>query len=423
MLCGHQTHMNRTIRVITTLSLCLFIPCSHENSWAEGGCANSFSLEELRAFALSRSATVAMVDRRYADEVASALERETMNNPELQLERTFTGMKLGGADDPQTQISLGIPLRVSDFGSRARVADLIRKAAETQKERELFQLLLALRVSYLTIWSLQEERKTLEDGIVQLRRHLSFVQQGVLKGLLSKGEEEIFLGEIAKMEAEKMSLTEEIVVQQEALLREVGTPCAVNVRDALPSTVLPSEEELLQRAVKSPLGLSQRVLMMRQLAEAQQDVAQDDALPALSPRIVYQHTNDGGDFLGVGVTVPLPLFSRNQGGRERSSGELKEAQREESLLEGDGLKVKISLLRRATFAAEQQAEIYSTKVVPSLQRAYQSQQELFKSGKGNVVQVWQVVRELISTKKESLRKQVKAEMSRVRLSVLIGEEL
>lgn len=163
--------------------------------------------------------------------------------------------------------------------------------------------------------------------------------------------------------------------------------------------------------------------MMRQLAEAQQDVAQDDALPALSPRIVYQHTNDGGDFLGVGVTVPLPLFSRNQGGRERSSGELKEAQREESLLEGDGLKVKISLLRRATFAAEQQAEIYSTKVVPSLQRAYQSQQELFKSGKGNVVQVWQVVRELISTKKESLRKQVKAEMSRVRLSVLIGEEL
>ena len=393
------------------------------NAQERAPCVEKITLSELRAKVLSGSPLTAAIDRRYAYELASALEKEVLLNPELQAEHTYTGMRLGGADDPQAQVSLGMPIRLSDFGSRDRVAALMRKAAEAQKGADLLELLTRLKVSYLNLLSLQQLEKVVLDSSRLVTEQMKLVEDGVRKGLFSKGEEELFRGEAGRLRAQLLDIRSEVAAAQETLAQQTLSQCALVADGAESSGEISPIEALIERARTSEIGLNHRIELANKLSQARHEMSEDDAFPAISPRLVYQHTNDGGDFLGVGIAIPLPLFNRNQGERARAAADEGAARVDRRSVEGELLAHRISLMRSAVVAKREGAEEYTRRVVPSFDSALRAQMQLYMSGKGNVMQVWQMLRELTAVKSEAVQRVVAAEIARAQLSVMVGEEL
>ena len=386
-------------------------------------CEQQLSLEAFLGFALHNSPLVAEIDRDYAGELAAAFETETLQNPELQAEKTFTRMELAGANEPQTQVSIGQPLRLSNLGSRSEVAKLIRKSGELQKKAKLMELIQKLTLQYETLAAYQQIRTILLDAENRASRKVSLIKEGVKKGLLSDGDEHLFEGEKYRLQAQVKSIASTISVLRNELSKSIGYTCVINTTLRREISDLPSGQELIQRAKDSQIGESARIDLLLDLTKEQVRLAELDAYPQITPRLIYQHTNDGGDFFGAGISIPLPFWNQNQGEKYKAQAERKVAEIRSSFAKNGGLENQILTLREAVANSEGQAQLFTKKVIPSFEKAFQSQEKLYAQGNGNVLQVWQTLTILNEVQAQGLQLLLEARALRIQLSILIGEEI
>jgi outer membrane protein TolC len=152
-------------------------------------------------------------------------------------------------------------------------------------------------------------------------------------------------------------------------------------------------------------------------------VASLDATPTITPYLTYQRTNDGGDFIGAGLTFPLPLWNRNEGEKTRAVAERRITEARSNYLQQGGLRTQIASLRSVTLAEEAQATLYRSRVVPAFAEALKAQQKLYTEGRGGVLEVWQMLRTFHEVQLRSLELELRAVAKKASLSLLIGEEL
>lgn len=413
----------------TGLALALMVCLGGESLQAEtspkdSACARSFSLEEFRAVAFEKSPLVSQIDSDYAGQVAKAFESEVLANPELQAEQVYTRMKLGGADDPQTNASIGQPLRLSNFGARGRVATLMRRAGDVQKRAALLELSQKLSLQFFSLQALQATERIVGESEQRASRQAASIHEGIAKGLLSEGEHRLFEGEKYRLQSQRKGLQAALLNLQVELSKSLGMPCTFEAAGELRNLPdLPSEELLVQKASQSDLTEATRVDLLLALNAEQVRVAELDAFPEFAPRVVYQHTNDGGDFIGAGISIALPLFNRNQGALERTRAEAAATRRKREFLNQGGLESQVRILRRSAQSSAEQARIYESKVVPAFREALRAQERLYSQGKGNVLQIWQALRTYSDAQRESLNVWLQALGARMQLSLVVGEEV
>ena len=174
-------------------------------------------------------------------------------------------------------------------------------------------------------------------------------------------------------------------------------------------------------------------IVERERREAERAELEDDRSP-LHPMRLYAELGkvldrdaivigDGGDFVGAALTFQLPAWNRNQGGRGQTQGERTAAQRRQEFLKSGGFETQIRILRAASAAALERAELFSSKAVPAFDVALHSQEQLYTAGKGNVIQVWQTLRSYNDAQVEGLALWLEAMTNRIQLSLLVGEEV
>jgi cobalt-zinc-cadmium efflux system outer membrane protein len=386
-------------------------------------CIRTVTLEELQSLALEKSPLLAEIDSEYANRISDAFETEVLINPEFQAEQAYTGMKINGDNDPQANLALAQRLKLSNFGQRQRVAALLRKAGDIQKSVRLLELTQKINLQFYTLHALERSEKILMDSEDLASKKVTLVHQGVMKGLLSEGDHKLFEAEKFRLQAQRRGLQSTIHALQGELSKTVGSACVWHAPAQPSFAALPSEEELLSKARASRLSDATRADLILGLASEQVRLAELDRYPEIAPRIIYQHTNDGGDFIGAGVAIPLPFFNRNQGDIGRARAAEMAARRKKELLSDGGLETQVRSLRSATVAATEQADLYATKVVPAYEAALRSQERLYAQGKGNVLQVWQTLRLFNEARNEALTLWLGAATARIQLSLLVGEEL
>ncbi len=386
-------------------------------------CEKLFSLDAFRAYVLHKSPVVAAIDRDYAYELGKAIELESLSNPELQFEKSYTGMKVGGANDPQINASFGQPIRLSNFGSRERVAALIRRAGDSTRKAQILEITQKFVIQFYTLSALYKTRTVLTDAEGRAAKKVALIRQGVGKGLLSIGDQRLFEGEQYRLEAQRKGLVGQIAALQGEIGRELGSHCLVIPEMKDTGIEIPSEDDLVSKAKSSSLSESSRLDLLNTLATEQARLADLDAYPQITPRILYQHTNDGGDFVGAGITVPLPFWNRNYGERARAAAERSFVQRKKEYVDTGGLDSQIRSLRQATASAREQYIIYTSKVVPSFGAALDAQERLYAEGKANVLQVWETLKTYNQVRTDSLTLWLEAISMRAHLSVLVGEEV
>ena len=159
------------------------------------------------------------------------------------------------------------------------------------------------------------------------------------------------------------------------------------------------------------------------LRSEQERLANLDALTEIVPRIAYQHTNDGGDFIGAGVSIPLPFFNRNKSAKMVARAESATVRQKQSFFSNQGREAQIIALRSAAMYSAEQARIFKEKVIPSYERALQAQEKQYRTGTGDLSLVWQSLRSLTEAQREYSQLWLAAVTSRVQLEILIGEEV
>jgi outer membrane protein TolC len=390
---------------------------------AEERCAATLSFEEFRAYALSKSSLIAEIDRDYALEVAKAIDTEQWANPELSVEQVYTRMKLNGDSDPQVNAYVSQPIKLSNFGKRDQVASLMRRAGDMGKRAKLLEFSQKLLLQYATLYSLQETDKILHDAEEMSAARVAALNKGVKEGLISEGSHSLFIGERFRLQAQQEGLRASLEALRGEISTLIGSPCRMSASGRPSLTPVPGSDELRKRAKESELSESSRVDLLEALASEQTAMAELDAVPSLIPRFVYQHTNDGGDFVGAGISIPLPVWNRNQAESTRAEAERSAVSMKKKFLAAGGLDSTIASLRLAVASSQRQVEIYRTKVVPSFERAFKAEERLYKEGKGSLLDLWQTFRAMNEARLSELTMQTSAIKHRAELAVLVGEEI
>lgn len=386
-------------------------------------CKQVLSLESFRAYVLRNSPLLAEIDQAYAEELGAAFEAETLPNPELQLEKTFTRMGLAGANDPQTQINLGQPFRISNFGSRKRLAKLMRDSGNSHQRASLLELVQKLTLQYETLASYQQIEHLFRRAAAEVGQKVTLIKEGINKGLFSDGDHYLLEGEQYRLEAKAKNIAATVEAIQSELSYAAGYQCAIRAKMSHKRPIDLSVRELMQRAKNSPISEVARLTILKDIAEEQVRLAELDKYPQITPRLIYQHTNDGGDFFGAGFSIPLPVWNQNQGDQYRARAAKKVAEVKSIYLKTGGLESQITSLRNAIIRCQEQEKLYQEKVIPAFKNAFAAQESLYARGRGSVLQIWQSLIILNEARTEALKLSLEGAAHRLQLSILIGEEL
>lgn len=377
------------------------------------------TFDQLLKIALEHSPEMLEIESAIADEKASAIEVGVKANPEL-----FGEVKpyVSDANEQDTEFEVGIEqnLRPSDFGTRAKVADLISRANTGEQKRKLLEFEQGLLLLYGKAWALQQKSNFTAALNTDAKRLATAVAAGNEKGLFSESIGKLMLAETIKLNGE----IELLKSDQQRTLAELTKWVGVSLRTkslAMPTfKELPSADELL---ANPNLPLTERIKLRVAVAVAQEKMARLDAFPQFSPRLSFEHTNDGDDRLNVGLALELPLSDRNQAARIRFAAERRAAEAKQKYLNEIFLKEDLAHLLEALKASTAQISSLNLRAIPALDDALVASHRELDAGQGNPYQAWQTLKELSQLQDRYLELWTKALSERVELSILLGQSI
>lgn len=155
---------------------------------------------------------------------------------------------------------------------------------------------------------------------------------------------------------------------------------------------LPSFEALTERALASPAAL--RAMKNIEQRKALLEVEQTRRIPNLTVGAgVIRHAQLGGDTAVVGLSVPLPLFDRNQGNLQEAYQRVDKAIDEQATIE---LRLKTELMQayEALAAAWSEITILRSEILPGAKSAFEVTNKGYELGKFGFLEVLDAQRTL-----------------------------
>lgn len=384
--------------------------------------AEELTLDTVLSEALANSPLVAQIDSSIADELGRAVENRTLPNPELDGElRSKRGAKREGEDD-EYEIALSQPFRLSHLGLRQAVATLIEKAAREDQRVKLQEFVEGLRISFVVAWAREQRAIQLDEAVKRTQSLLSKLKTGSSEGLLPHGEVKLIEAEAKRLVVSAASAKGEALRAKAELMRQVGAGAPMGtLRRPIFADLRPIDELLAKFSARSLLSQS-RVDAVERLREKEFSLAKRDAYPLLSPRIGFEHTDDGDDQINVALSIALPFFDRNQGDRLRKQASLLAARRSVAYLRSDRYLEEIKALHESSVTRIAESRSFESEIVPALKDALVAFETQRKAGQGVLFQIWETQRELNDAYEQSLDSWIQAETAKSELRIITGEE-
>jgi cobalt-zinc-cadmium efflux system outer membrane protein len=181
---------------------------------------------------------------------------------------------------------------------------------------------------------------------------------------------------------------------------------------------LPSLDALLQRLQQSPGVARSRLEVRRRQALAQVERARQ--VPDLTVSIGAKRDEQLGRNQAIfGVSIPLPLFDRNQGNLLES---LRRTDQARAALTASEIQSASELVQahEQLDSARQQAELLQQKIVPGAQSAYDAVTTGFAFGKFSFLDVLDAQRTLLHAKSQTLQTLASAHRAAADIERLVG---
>ncbi len=351
-------------------------------------------------------------------------------NPVLELEGT-TGALTGSPDDRSISIAVLQEIPLAAVGSKRR--------SVAQAEADLARLQLDERTQKLGD---EVRRSWVACAVEQQRLELVHAQTDIARRLFSVASERFKAGDLPELEVRlaDLDLRKQLLRQTEqqtalaSARRQLARLLGLSGEQDLPQlavtpaprTELPGDEQLLSQALERRSDL----IVMQQEAERDRsalELARSEALPSLTVGLSYsnerssqnaydlsagqllpgkERTND--HILGVKLSVPLPLFSRNQAEVARASGRVNAGSARTDALRRTA-EVEIKDLLAYYRLAQGAWELHRSTLGPAAQENLNIQQQAFTLGEVGI--------QIVLDEKRRLSEQQEAELKALQLAL------
>lgn len=297
------------------LSVMLFLCLTSSGAFAEPNCASPSSYRDLIACAESRSLEIQTaqleVDRSNALIEAAGQWR----NPELSAE-TFQG-KVGGQNQSETDISLGVPI---EMGGKISARTAVARGGFGLAEAKLYEARAKIRSQILL--KLHRLRQVIHEQEIAdeaIRTFGKLIRQYAKRPGLSPEQQISFsVYQLSKSEYElKRSNTVEEILGLDAFFKLNLGLSTEQIRSVLPSSPKSWPKIDSSKNVRSSPKL-QILQAELETAKAELSLAQSEAWPTLTvgPSLKMQtESGQSNNLMGINVSLPLPLFNINGGAR------------------------------------------------------------------------------------------------------------
>jgi cobalt-zinc-cadmium efflux system outer membrane protein len=309
-------------------------------------------------------------------------------------------------------------------GKRVRVAALESTLAAWDYETTRIEVLTQVTQAFVEVLSAQEHVRLNEDLVRLAEQVLNTVAERVRAGKVSPVEETRFQVALSTSRIALERAQRDLEASRKRLVTTCGgrTPTFASAAGTLDTvSAIPPAERLLDLIAQNPEIARWATEMVQRQAALEREEAQRIPDPTL--RGGFRHLSETGDnALVMGVSIPLPVFNRNQGkvlearyrlakvGEERRAAE---AQVRAALAEAYGA------LSRAFVEATR----LHTEVLPGAQRVFNAISEGYRQGKFGLLDVLDAQRTLFEARGRYLEALAAYHQAVAEVERLIGERL
>jgi cobalt-zinc-cadmium efflux system outer membrane protein len=364
-------------------------------TFAESGPRN---INEIVALALKQSADLAALEKEAEAKHALAIQAGILSNPILEFQGA-TGSLTGSPDDRSLTIGINQELPLNSK-LRLRRESIQREAESLQLQRDNTARLIRDEISSTALdYALTSRRQELATELVQLNRELVAIAEERFKAGdipeldLNLAKVELLRAETRLLEAERERTAHRIRIASLAGLKE-------NDLNLSEKFITPKLSHNAQELVTHALSTRPDLLALahdREKAAIEARLAEAEALPNLTAGLFVQwqraKTEVGGmsevnsdTQLGLRLSMPIPLFDRNQNGKAAAQARLDAADSRKLALERS-ITAEVNAAVSRVAASERILAMFDQGIIPQLTENLKLTQEAYRIGEVGILAV------------------------------------
>jgi len=310
----------RVFCIFFTLSIFLAIRC--DTALAQAGKSDTLKLTVKQAEDRFLKNNMQLLAQRYNVDIANAqvITAKLFPNPDFSINNGIAG---SNESNPTAEQSASLSQLITTAGKRNKNIQLAKIGVQ-QAQYQFFDLLRTLkntlRTDFYTIYYQRQSARVYDQEIGSLTKTLRVYKQQYTKGNIAEKELLRIQSQLYSLQAEYNGMQTGIDTTESQLKLFLRLPAAAVVDPQVPDDIVGKEvladipyQTLLDSAYANRYDLKYSKAtvdynnMNLQLQKA-------TAVPDLSLSLNFDKLGSyGHNFLSAGVSVPIPLFNRNQG--------------------------------------------------------------------------------------------------------------
>ena len=357
------------------------------------------NLEQALELAASRSFTLSAARRELEASDGTVQQAGALRNPELNasVEDTRRATRT-------TTATLAFPLELGGKrAARVAAAERGRDVAQAEFSNAQAQLRASVIAAYFSTLVAQERFKLATSSAELATRGADAIAKRVAAGKVSPVDETRARVDQANAQLETTEAEAALKTARQVLAALWGDPEPTFSEVVGDTAQVPSRgtvAELTQQLEASPALLASRMEANRRKALI--DVERSKAVPDVTVSVGAKRDNDIGRTQAiVGVSIPLPLFDRNQGAVYEAG---KRAQRADDEYQAARIRVlnDLQLAAGQLSVARSSLQSLQATVLPAAQQAYEAATKGFDAGKFGFLDVIDAQRSLLQARSRYL---------------------
>jgi cobalt-zinc-cadmium efflux system outer membrane protein len=385
------------------------------------------SLERAVSTALAQSPVLAAVATGVSAAEARLDQAGLYANPEFDLEiENFSGSgEFDGFDATETTFAFSQPLLLGGkIAGRKGVAEADLALASRDLDAVRLDIAAVASVAFNNVIVAQEQVRLTEELAELAKSFGNTVRARVEAGKVSPVEEIRAIAAVARAAVEVAKAKRALAVAKVRLATTWGSsdPQFSRAVGRLPQPSLPPprgtlDEMLLQTPEMA--RLTEELDRQEQMIKLEKARGVPDLKLTLGPR-KYQETG-GWAWVG-GISMPLPIFDRNQGARRAAEFEL-ERTRHDVTARRVALEGRLSRILERLRAAGDEARSYEQEIMPASIEAFEAISLGFREGKFGFLEVLDAQRSLFEASLLLLESRQRYAAARTELERMVGRSL
>jgi len=389
--------------------------------------AGELTLPQALALALMKNPGLKGFSYEIRAREAQALQASLLPNPELTLElENFGGsgeVRGFGATESTFQLSQFIELS-GKRKKRSEVAALGSDVAAREYEEKRLALFTSVVKDFVEVLTAQR-RVALEEELLSVsEQFLHSIQKRVEAGKVSPAEVSRARVALSTVQIELEQARQELQSARQRLAANWGStqPQFQKVTGELEKIPALPPPEKLQALIANHPGLARWKTVLRQ---QEVRLALEKAMrvpdPTLSGGVRYLGEPDDRAFV-LGISLPIPLFNRNQGGISEAEYRLRQAEQYQQAFELS-LRTRLSEIYHRLSAVSREISTLKSSSLPEAQNAYQTIYQGYLMGKFSFLDLLDAQRTLFRIRSRYLEALRGYHTSVADLERLIGQDL